>query len=352
MGIKSLAGRGAVAAWFLFSAAAMAQAPTVPVVTVRAATATAGLLLDGRVEALRQSTIAAQLAGNVLELPVRAGDRVRSGQLLGRIDAREADSGVLRGDAAVAQASAEWRNASLQAERTRELRRQGFVSRAALDVAETQLQATQAGVQQARAARTQARVACSFAELRAPFDGIVLATHVEPGELATPGRPLLTLYQPGAMRASVHVPASSAALARAARETEVQLPDGRWVAATRRTEMPSTDAVSQTNEWRLELPAAIGSALPPGQAVRVRFTGAVDSAAAVPALRVPAGALVRRGELTAVYVVQDGAFVLRAVRAGAQRGDGTVDIVAGLKAGDSIASEGVRAGLAGAVPQR
>ncbi|MCW5609739.1 MAG: efflux RND transporter periplasmic adaptor subunit [Rubrivivax sp.] len=346
MSPKSRAGlrRGllALSAAALLAGAASAPAVaavSVPTVAVGSAARGAGFETDATLQALQQSTVGAQIAGNVLQLAVKAGDRVRAGQVLVRIDERDA------------QADAEQRNAQTHVQRTRDLRAQGFVSQAALDVAETQLKAADAGVQQARAARAQAALARGFAAVTAPFDAVVLATHVETGDLAAPGRPLVTLYAPGRVRAVVNLAASRSAAARTATTTEVQLPDGRWVVPVARTELPGTDAVSQTVEWRLDLAPADGAALLPGQSVRVRFAGGTAAAAAAPAGRlvVPAGAVLRRGELTAVYAAQDGRFVLKAVRLGAAVGDG-IEVLAGLKAGERVALDPVRAGLAGAVP--
>ena len=308
--------------------------------------------LDGALQAIQQSTIAAQVPGNVLVLAVKAGDRVRAGQTIARIDERDVQAALARTDAGVAQADAELRNARVNAERTRELRTQGFVSQAAQDTADTQLKAAQAGLRQAEAARTQASLARGFANVVSPFDALVLATHVEPGDLAAPGRPLATVYVPGRLRAVAQVPASRSAAARAASKIEVQLADGRWVEPTNRIELPGADPVSQTVEWRFDLPAAAVAALVPGAAVRVRFTGlAQGPTAAAPArLVVPSSAVLRRGELTAVYAAMGSSWQLRWVRLGARQGD-AVEVVAGLKAGEHIALDPVRAGLLGAVPQ-
>ena len=346
----------AAVAALLGASPALAAPPAVPTAVVGTGAAGTGFEIDGNLEALQQSTVAAQLGGNVLQLAVKAGDRVKAGQLLARIDERDAQAGLARTDAALAQAQAELSNARLHAERTRDLRTQGFVSQAALDVAETQLKAAQAGVQQAQSGRSQAALARSFAAVNAPFDAIVLATHVEAGELAAPGRQLVTLYAPGRMRAVVQLPASRTAAARAAAAgVQVQLPggaDSRWVTPVARTELPGTDPVSQTVEWRLDLSAADSAGLAPGQNVRVRFAGAPAPAAAPAApgrLTVPAASVLRRGELTAVYAAQDSRFVLKAVRLGATQG-GVVEVLAGLQPGERIALDPVRAGLAGAAP--
>jgi RND family efflux transporter MFP subunit len=350
----------AVAAWAAASTqpARAASGPSVTLVQPQLAprAAVADFEIDGSIQPVRQATVAAQTGGSVLALSVKAGDRVRAGQWIARVDARDVQAGVDRADAALAQARAEFGNAQSHLQRTRDLKAQGFVSQAALDVAQTQARAARAGVEQAEAARAQASLARGFATVNAPFDGIVLATHLDTGDLAVPGRPVVTLYAPGALRAVVRVPASRAAAARAARKVEVELGDGRRLAPVRRTELAMADPVSQTIEWRLDLPVDARIAAVPGQSVRVHFADmAADEmpasgARAAAGLRLPSAAVLRRGELTAVYVAQPGGFALRAVRLGAEGGEGEVEIVAGLKPGERVASDALRAGLAGAIP--
>ncbi len=326
----------------------LAQAAPEPVATllVSKGSAGGGLEIEGTLQAVQQSTVAAQVGGNVVQLVVKAGDRVKAGALLARIDARELQAGLDSGNAGVAQAAAALAQAQQNLNRTRELRAQGFISQSALDLAQTQFDAAQAAHRQAQAGRSQASLALSFAHITAPFDAIVLSTQVEAGDLATPGRPLVTLYAPGRLRAVVQLPLSRAGAARAAIATEIILPDGRRVAPSLRTELPGADAVSQTVEWRLDLPPAPSTGLAPGQPVQVRFAG---SAAAAGRLVVPHGAVLRRGELTAVYVAQGDRFLLKAVRLGARQGDG-VEVLAGLKPGERIATDPDRAGLSGATP--
>jgi len=337
-------------------AAPAVAGPEVATVLVQPGGNGRALDLDGTVEPVRQATVAAQVGGNVLALAVKAGDKVRSGQVLARIDERSAAAGLAQSDAAVTQADTMLRQARTELNRTRELRAQGYVSQAAQDNAETQVKAAEATLAQAQAGRSQAALARNFATVTAPFDGLVLATHLDAGDLAAPGRPVLTVYTPGALRAVVQVPASQAALARSAGKIEVQLPDGQWVTPAKRVDLPTADPVAQTVEWRLDLSAADSARALPGQAVRVRFGGATAgtpaAAGAKPAgasLAVPAGALLRRGELTAVYVAQGSQFVLRAVRAGGETGQG-IEVLGGLRAGERVAADAVKAGLAGARP--
>jgi RND family efflux transporter MFP subunit len=361
----------------LLGAAAPLHAATpavlVDTVVVSAGASSLGLELDGQLQATRQATVSAQSVGNVLALLVQAGDRVRAGQLLARVDDRSSSASLAQSDAGVRQADTLARLARAQVTRQRALRAEGFISQAALDDAEAQLNAAEAGLAQAQAGRSQAALAQGYAQVLAPFDGVVQATLVETGDLAGPGRPLLTLFAPGALRAVVQLPASQTARLRGRlNEMRIGLPQAgtgaegalNWITPTRRELLPLADAVAQTMELRLALAAADTRALVPGLNVRVRFApdagntsavspGAVGSAAqSTGALRVPAAALLQRGELCAVYVALPGqpVFALRQVRVGPAEGD-QWPVLAGLRAGERVAVDAVRAGLAGAQPR-
>ena len=235
----------------------------------------------------------------------------------------------------------------------RHLRHANRIAQAALDSAQSQLRAAEAGLAAARAGRTQSSLAQDFTRLTAPYDGWVLQTHAEAGALALPGTPVLTVYAPQPIRAVVYVPASQQVAAAQARRVEVRLPGtAAWVKPVTVASLPAADPVSQTVEWRLDLSAADGASQVPGRQVRVRFV--ID--AEQQRLVVPESALVRRGELTAVYVAvpradgQPDGFALRAVRTGASHGQAGLEVLAGLKAGDRVALDPVRAGLTGARP--
>jgi RND family efflux transporter MFP subunit len=329
--------------------------PQVPVVALGAQSVGAGAVFDGSLQAVRQSVLSAQASGRIATLSVKAGDRVKAGQVLAVIDDRATQAGVAQAQAGVAQAQANFANAKAAYERTRELRAQGFIAQAALDTALAQYRAAEAGATAARAGQTQASVAQGFTRLTAPWDGWVLATHAEAGALAMPGAPILTVYAPQPIRAVVHVPASMQSLAQSATRIEVQLPGtDRWVTPASKSSVPAADPVSQTVEWRLNLGEADGANQVPGRQTKVRFVGG-SAQGDSQRLVVPSTALLRRGELTGVYVVtakgegQAEGFALRAVRTGATHGEG-VEVLAGLKAGDRVALDPVRAGLSGAQP--
>lgn len=331
--------------WLTTLVAVGAHAQTavqVPVVEISSQAVSTGFEIDGVIQPVRQSTVAAQASGRVVTLAVKVGDRVKAGQLLVSIDDREVTAGVQRSRALVNQSEAELRTAGQHLERTRDLQAKGFVSKAALDTAENQFKGAQAGREQAGAAAQQASLAQGYTRVTAPYEGWVLQTHVNLGDLAMPGTPLVTVYAPQPLRAMVQVPTSRAYATSQTAQIEVLI-GGEWVAPSGRSSMPSADPVSQTVEWRLDLAPKASQAVLPGQQVRVRFAGGQANRVVV-----PANAVLRRGELTAVYVATPQGFVLRAVRLGADHGNQGIEIVAGLNIGDKVALDPVKAGLSGA----
>lgn len=338
---------GALAAWAI-------QPPggtSVPVQAVEQRAVGAGFELDGIVQPVRQSTVSAQTSGRIVSMLVRAGDSVRAGQLLATIDEREAVVGSQRSQAQLAQAQADLRVAQANVARNRDLQAKGFVSQAALDVAESQLQGALAGRDQAQAGVRQAALAQGYSRVLAPYDGRVLDTQAQVGDLAVPGRALLTVYAPLPLRVVVHMPGSRSQLVGPTDQIEVRLAGeasrANWSMPVARTTLPSADPVSQTVEWRLDLSAQAAQGLVPGQPIAVRFASAQPATGAA-RLLIPAAAVLRRGELTAVYVAGDKGFSLRAVRLGTDHGGNGLEVLAGLKAGERVALDPVKAGLTGA----
>jgi RND family efflux transporter MFP subunit len=288
---------------------------------------------DAVIESVRQATVSAQIAGQLTQLYVDAGDRVKRGQLLARIDTREADAQVATAGAQVARAEAALAQAQLEHDRTKSLVAQNFVSHAALDKADADLKTARAALDAARAGTSQAAAGRSFAELRAPIDGVVSRRLMELGELATPGRGVIEIHDPAALRAVGTIP--QFVLPRASRvdQADIELPSiGKRVKAARVTVLPAADPRLLSTQVRADLPAAAPAGIVPGTAAKVLVpTGRSRK------LVVPAAAVVRRSELTAVYVLADGARQLRQVRVGNRVSDDAVEVLAGLAAGERVA---------------
>ncbi|MCM5568975.1 efflux RND transporter periplasmic adaptor subunit [Burkholderiaceae bacterium FT117] len=327
-----------------------ANAPQVPVATVGRDRFAQSESWDGTLQAVRQATIGAQAQGRIVKLHVQAGDGVKAGQVLAEIDAREANLAVSRDRAQLGESQATLAEARAAYERSRELHEKGFISKAALEQAAAALKVAEARQSQAQAGIGLSSVASEHTIVRAPWDGVVTAVPVQVGDLATPGRPLFELHAPDKLRAVAFLPNSRVAEAAGAPRAWVRLDAaGRTtqLESTQIVAIPSADPASGTTEVRVELPGGAGAGPDwvPGRHVRVAF----DTAGAQQALVVPAASLLVRGELVGVYVATDSGFVLRAVRVGQRSGD-SVEILSGLREGERIALDPVRAGLKGAMP--
>lgn len=288
---------------------------------------------DAVVEAVRQATVSAQIAGTITHLYVDAGDRVKRGQVLARIDTREADAQVAASRAGVAQAEAAAVQAKLNYERTKSLVAQNFVSQAALDKADADYKAALAALEAARAGTAQAVTARSFAELRAPIDGVVSQRLMEVGELATPGKPVLALHDPTTLRAVGSLPQFVLPRTATVRKANVELSAVRQIVAAKQvTVLPAADPRLLSTLIRAELPSDLPPGVVPGTAAKIRVPLG-DARKLV----IPADALIRRGELTAVYVISaDGIAQLRQVRVGPTFEGGVVEVLAGLAAGERV----------------
>ena len=299
--------------------------------------------IDAIVEAVLQSTLSSQISGRVLSLNVKAGERVKAGQVLATIDDRETQTGLIRSQAQLHQIDAEMRQLQIALKRTQELKSQGFVSSAALDLADAQFKAAQAGRDSASAATAQAKVTQSFSKVTAPYDAWVLETSAQAGDLAMPGRPLMTVYAPQPLRVVMQWPASQKNTVPTLQNLQIFL-GTESIKPVSMQIMPSADGVSQTIGIKLDLPRAGAAALAaPGQIVRVRIAGSSQAKGLIPST-----AILRRGEITAVYVAQDNGFAMKLVRLGADHGSAGVEIWAGLKEGELIAVDAVQAGMKGA----
>ena len=286
---------------------------------------------DAIVEAVRQATIAAQVTGRVIEARFDAGSRVKAGDVLMRIDPREAaqlQSG----------AQAQLANARAGFERSKQLFGQKFISQAALDKAEADFKVATAGA-------GQAGIQTSFTTLTAPYAGIIAQRLAEVGDMAVPGKPLLSLYDPKGMRAVASIPQLKLAEVRQALRAKVEFAEsGKWTDALRVEVLPTADSQTHVVRARVYLPDNLEGVVP-GMFVRAHFvTGKASK------LLVPAAAVMRRGEVTAVYVVDgQGLPHLRQVRVGEAVSSGSLpvlEVLAGLAAGEQVALDPVKAGIA------
>ncbi len=325
-------------AWTVNAAKAAEPAPLVAVSAARGDGAWRSAY-DGVVEALRQTTIAAQVSGAVVDLPVKAGDRVTTGQVLMRLDARAAEQGAAASDAQARAARAAQVVAQKELARQKQLAAERFISPAALDRAEAEYTAAQAQTAAQMAQAGAVRTTSSFYVVRAPYGGVVSEVPVMLGDMAMPGRALVTLYDPAALRVTAAVPQSVASAAGDGNAVRVEIPAlanqaQRLQTPARVQLLPAADLSTHTVTVRADLvPGVTGAS--PGQFARLWLPGGDGSRAASP--WVPAQAVVRRAEMTGLYVLDaQGKPLLRQVRLGRRDGD-RIEVLAGLREGERVA---------------
>lgn len=297
---------------------------------------------EATVEAVRQSTVSAQVSGRITAVNFDVGDHVKAGQVIVRIDPSELSQAVAGSRAQVAQAEAQLANAKANYDRQVQLFQQKFISQAALDRATSEYRAAQASAQAARAGAGQTSTVRSYTTLTAPFSGVVMARHVEVGEMATPGKPLMTGFDPSDLRVVANIPQYKLAEVQKAAKASVEIPSlNKWIEATGITVLPSADSATHTVKVRIDLPEGVTDSIIPGIYARAYFaTGEARK------LVIPSSAVLHRSEITAVYVVgNNNRVILRQVRLGDPTPKGEVEVLAGLNPGDVIALDPVKAGI-------
>ena len=157
-----------------------------------------------------ETRLAAEVAARIVAIAVDSGDTVKVGQVLVRLDARDAELTLARAAAGLAQAAARLAQAEAQTARARSLKEKNFISAEALTLRETELTAARADVQAARANRDSARRGVDKCTVTAPFSGIVRSRAAQLGELAAAGTPLLTLADTSDLQVVAQVQARDA----------------------------------------------------------------------------------------------------------------------------------------------
>lgn len=297
--------------------------------------------IEGVMEATRQSTVSAQIAGRVKEIHFDVGDRVKQGQIIVRIDEREAAQALAGSQGQVLQAQANMQNAKATYERSKQLFAQKFISQAALDKATADYQAAQGQAAAIQAGAGQANLTHGYTSVIAPYAGVVASRLVEVGEMVMPGKPLMTGFDPSDLRVVVSVPQYKLSEVGTQPDVRIEIPAlNRWIKAASVTVQPVADVRTHSTQVRVNLPTN-ETGIYPGMFVRAHFVvGKANK------LVIPASAVLRRSEVVAVYVVDSkGAKQLRQVRLGEASAEGTVEVLAGLNPNEKVALNPVKAGM-------
>jgi len=283
----------------------------------------------GTADPIRSATLSTKLMATVTAVPVHEGERVGAGQLLVQLDARDLDAKRAQVEAGLAEATAVHSDATVQVGRIRALYADSAATRAQLDQAETGLARATAAVASARAMAAELSATASYANVRAPFAGIVTHRFVDPGSFAAPGAPLVTVEDASQLRVTVSA-APDAVRGLKTGTTVTALIGDVAVPAKVEGVVPSGPNLYTVNAL---VPNAQG-----------QFLSGSSATLALPrgtrlAILVPNGAVVRQGDLTGVRAVQNGQPTLRWVKLG-RTTDGMTEVLSGLAAGDTVVVAG------------
>ncbi len=285
---------------------------------------------SGEIRARHELILGFRVGGKVTQRLVEAGSVVTAGQVLARLDSR--DAGLQ-----VSAADAQYQLAAAEVQRYRVLLSKNFVSQSALDAKEAALQALSA---QAGLARNQS----GYSNLVAEKSGVVMATFVEVGQVVAAGQAVLKLATDGAREVAIAIPERDYAKLSVGAKATVSLWSSRSVdeqTGRLRELSPAADAASRTYAARVSLP---DNKLPLGMTAQVKFA---SKNVAEPELRVPLTAIFQQGNQAAVWIVAaDHSVSLRPVQI-AQYADEGALIASGIKAGERIVSAGVHKIVAG-----
>ena len=296
--------------------------------------------LDGIVEATNRATVSAQTQGQVEELFYDVNDFVERNAVVARLKDTEQQARVAQAVAELKSTTAQVRQNQDEHARVKGLHEKELASDSAMDQATADLKSAVARFESAVAGLDQAQEQLEYTQIRAPYSGIVIERHLEVGEVASPGQPVMTGISLDELRVIVDVPQSLIPSVREGREVRIYLPGGDTVTADKIVVFPFADLGSNTFTVRLSLPEGT-KGLFPGMFVKTGFvTGDKQE------LVVAKAAVVYRSEVTGVYVIDgEGRLHFRQVRLGRDLGESLV-VLSGLSEGERVALDPIAAGVA------
>ncbi len=297
---------------------------------------------SGTVKARTISAIASRVMASVLAVHVKEGDRVKEGQLLVTLDNSDSAQRVKAAEKAVEAAQQNLSLADITYQRYRKLYDGRALTEQEIDQVETQRNVAGIELERAKAALAEAEVQRSFGRISALRSGVVTGKRVEPGNVAVPGVPLLTLEDTSSYTVEVHADESLSGKLRPGMAVPVSLEAlGREVKGAIEEVVPSVDQASRTFLVKISVK---GEGLKTGHYAKVRLPVGKREA-----LLVSRDAVVYRGQLTGVYTVDHAGIIsYRLVKTGKEYDRG-VEVLSGITAKDRIITTGMERVVDGGV---
>ncbi|MGB5258987.1 MAG: efflux RND transporter periplasmic adaptor subunit [Gammaproteobacteria bacterium] len=298
-------------------------------------------VFNGTVEAVNQSTVAAQTSGRVIEVMFDVDDHVERDSIIVKLRDTEQSARLAKAEGGLQEARARHEQANNDYQREQRLFAQEAGSKSALERAEAAFKSATALLDAARAEVAEAKEQLTHTVVRAPYGGIVVERLIEAGESVQPGTPLMTGLSLESLRITTHIPERLIETVRTWRSARVLWPDDpqQSIQSDEITVSPRADQTTHTFEVRVPLSTS-RPGLYPGMSVKVAIT-----TGEVQRLLIPANAIVHRSEVTGVYVLRDSRVMFRQIRAGQQHGDAGREVLAGLSSGEQVALDPVQAAI-------
>jgi len=286
----------------------------------------------GTITPVYESRVASKMLGRVVQVNVAAGQSVRKGESLVRLDDADLSARAAESRAALEAARAESEQASRDQVRGESLRKKGVMSEMEWERWRTRARTAAAQLERARQSVSEAATNASFATVEAPRSGIVVDKQVDVGDVVRPGDPLFTLYDPTRMQLVGSVREALAVRLRVGQAVEIQLASVGESCQAEVTEIvPEADTASRSFSVK-----AVGGCGP--RAYKGMFGRLLIPLAQEDVLVVPRSSVSRVGQLDLVDVVEDGRLLRRIVRLGRPSEDGvSVQVLSGLREGEAVA---------------
>lgn len=295
---------------------------------------------SGTVKGRHETNMSFQVGGQILARNVQVGSRVRAGDVLMVIDARDVLQQSNQGDAQVASARAQLSLAEKNLERYTQLYQESAVSKATLDQYQTNYDAAFAAYRSALAQQKQGHNSLGYTNLVAGANGVIAAISAEEGQVVAAGQTVLTLVQTGELEVEIDVPENKVAELAMGMPVSVNF----WALKGRadgtvREIAPMADAATRTYKVRVAIPEP-PEGMQLGMTANVTIKGNQgedhDDSTAV----LPLAAIFQDGDTPQVWVVgEDNKLTARAVHV-ENLGDDTVRVT-GLSASDLVVTAGV-----------
>lgn len=283
----------------------------------------------GTIRPVREASIASKVLARVVEVTVTAGQTVRQGEVLVRLNDEEQQARMRQAEADRDLRSAEFELARIDFDRAMQLVRSQSLSQAELDVVRTKLQTTQANLDRSNRAIEESKVFLDYATIVAPFDGKVIEKSVQPGDTVTPGQPMLTLYDPSQMQLVANVRESLAMKLHPGQQLNAEIETlGLRCFATVSEVVPKADASSRSFEVKVTGPCPEG--VYSGMFGRLLLPLENEEV-----LLIPKAAVHRVGQLTFVKALNDERWLRRSIQLGREFQD-QIEVLSGLREGEQI----------------